>query len=268
MKQILLSSYLIDLCVYMNQKLSGKSVEDHSNSTQLLEIRSVIEKLHPIDVRLKYQLEKLFRFAQQPEQSYQDDDAPNLDPLSYKPNPDALMGRDDMSKAGENGGKNGLYKPPKFSATRFEEDDTLEKKEMRREQRRMEMVRRGEIVEALREDFGDAPEVVRETYGSAFNEAKSKALDEEDDERREFEEEHMMRLPTSKKYRSARKARMRENNRLETIVDVGRAGEFIKGIDFGDLGLNKGTITSHKRDLSGALSMAIEGKQRKKKNRK
>ncbi|CAM9928602.1 unnamed protein product, partial [Hapterophycus canaliculatus] len=67
----------------------------------------------------------------------------------------------------------------------------------KRLERRRDKLRRGEVMETLREEFGEQPETVRavgNAGASGVSEAKMKKLLEEDKERLDFEEDHMVRL--------------------------------------------------------------------------
>src|SRR5690606_11520412 len=59
----LLLSYCIDIVFYMMRKAAGKPVKDHPVIKQLVELRLILEKIKPIDERLKYQIDKLITLA-------------------------------------------------------------------------------------------------------------------------------------------------------------------------------------------------------------
>ncbi len=44
-------------------KSSGKKVKDHPVVEQLVELRAALEKIKPIETKLKYQIDKLVRIA-------------------------------------------------------------------------------------------------------------------------------------------------------------------------------------------------------------
>jgi U3 small nucleolar ribonucleoprotein protein LCP5 len=47
----------------MSHKLQGKSIENHSSIDRLVEVRTAMEKICPIDQKLKYQIDKLISMA-------------------------------------------------------------------------------------------------------------------------------------------------------------------------------------------------------------
>jgi U3 small nucleolar RNA-associated protein 3 len=55
-KYILLLSYCVNIVFYLMMKAEGQSVKDHPVVLKLVEIRSYIEKLRPIDKKLQYQV--------------------------------------------------------------------------------------------------------------------------------------------------------------------------------------------------------------------
>jgi hypothetical protein len=62
-KNQLLLNYCINLCFYMALKASGRRVKDHPVISQLLRIRTLLEKLRPLDQKLRYQIDKLLKIA-------------------------------------------------------------------------------------------------------------------------------------------------------------------------------------------------------------
>uniref|UniRef100_A0A7S1KLM3 Sas10 C-terminal domain-containing protein n=1 Tax=Percolomonas cosmopolitus TaxID=63605 RepID=A0A7S1KLM3_9EUKA len=62
-KYQLLLSYCMNLVYFLTLKASGKSVEDHPVIEYLVEQRKLLEKIKPIDDRMKYQLQKLVQIA-------------------------------------------------------------------------------------------------------------------------------------------------------------------------------------------------------------
>ena len=59
----LLLSYCTNLCFYFYLKASGIRVSDHPVVAQLVEQRALLEKLRPLETKLKYQIDKLVRAA-------------------------------------------------------------------------------------------------------------------------------------------------------------------------------------------------------------
>lgn len=125
---------------------SGKQIENDPAIDRLIEIRTVLEKIRPIDYKLRYQIDKLVKTAITGTSSASD-------PNSFKPNPSNLISKlgeeaaanddesdsddsDDEPKAAtsssqkkrsskeSSGGGSGVYVPPKLSAVHYDEGDS------------------------------------------------------------------------------------------------------------------------------------------------
>lgn len=59
----LLLSYNIDLCLLMLRKLEGKLIAQSAPLHRLVEVRVLLEKLHPLDQKFRYQIDKAIRAA-------------------------------------------------------------------------------------------------------------------------------------------------------------------------------------------------------------
>ena len=71
-------------------------MKDHPVVLRLVEIRTYIEKLRPIDKKLKYQIDKLLKMAKEGVTGEEEDaDGAGEDPLQFRPNPDALVSKVD-----------------------------------------------------------------------------------------------------------------------------------------------------------------------------
>jgi len=117
-KHLLMLSYCINIVFYLLLKSEGRPVRDHPVVLRLVEIRAYLEKLRPIDRKLKYQIDKLLKMADGKKESAAADDDDDDDPLRFKPNPDALVGKADEEDAGDAGG---AYRPPKMVPTSMDE---------------------------------------------------------------------------------------------------------------------------------------------------
>jgi U3 small nucleolar RNA-associated protein 3 len=146
------------------------------------------------------------------------------DALRFKPNPDALLADagldDDEAGLDDDGdaavaGRGGIYRPPKISAAHFE--DREEAKARKAREKKAAKARKSEIVQALREEFDDAP-LEMANIGSA-----AQYRDDDEDHRTRFEEENFLRLTVNKKER-ARLAKLRRGGgelAFESFEDFG-----------------------------------------------
>ncbi len=75
--------------------MRGRSVGGGNLLRRLLEMRTIIEKLRPLDAKLRAHTDRLLRIAAavpNDGSSLTLPRAPDVDPLSYCPNPEALLG--------------------------------------------------------------------------------------------------------------------------------------------------------------------------------
>eukprot|EP01098_Paradermamoeba_levis_P009721 TRINITY_DN4067_c0_g1_i2.p1 TRINITY_DN4067_c0_g1~~TRINITY_DN4067_c0_g1_i2.p1 ORF type:complete len:650 (+),score=283.09 TRINITY_DN4067_c0_g1_i2:47-1951(+) len=222
-KYHLLLSYCINVTFYLLLKASGKSIKDHPVINELIRIRTVLEKIKPLDVKLKYQIDKLLKTAAVGSITHAENDG-----LQYKPNPKALSkgssgGSAELAAeapAGEEE-KTGLYRAPRISAVRYEEDEKGDKKKEKEAKKAKERAKKSSMLQFLREQFSEAPEEYNSNL-TDFTDERSKIMDEEK-KRAEFEEEHFMRLPLTKQDRSKRKKALINNEfgDLEDFADIG-----------------------------------------------
>ena len=64
-KNLLLLQYLMHLVYYFLLRAEGKPVRSHPVISRLVEIRTYLEKVRPIDKKLQYQINKLLTSQQQ-----------------------------------------------------------------------------------------------------------------------------------------------------------------------------------------------------------
>merc|ERR1719414_2800171 len=107
----------------MKIKTEGRSLvsEEASKSIdRLIETRTVLERLRSIDHKLRYQVDKLVRAANVSSQNG------SVDPLEHRANLDNFDDDDDDADDGgaKKSGKEGVYKPPKLAAVRYDGDET------------------------------------------------------------------------------------------------------------------------------------------------
>eukprot|EP01016_Furgasonia_blochmanni_P037508 TRINITY_DN442_c0_g1_i2.p1 TRINITY_DN442_c0_g1~~TRINITY_DN442_c0_g1_i2.p1 ORF type:complete len:303 (-),score=80.32 TRINITY_DN442_c0_g1_i2:666-1574(-) len=85
----LLLSYCINITFYLLLKNQGRFIKDHPVIKRLIYLKTLMTKLKPIDKKLEYQISKLLRLASK-EQEAEDGKRKTSDPLSFKPNPNAM----------------------------------------------------------------------------------------------------------------------------------------------------------------------------------
>jgi U3 small nucleolar RNA-associated protein 3 len=106
---------------------------------RLVQLRSYLERVRPIDKQLAYQLDKLLRATalartQDPEAAGGSGGAAAAaDELAARPNPAALVAKAPLvAPADGEGGAGGVYRPPKLNPVAMEGDAELSRQERRR----------------------------------------------------------------------------------------------------------------------------------------
>jgi len=171
----------------------GSGAGDRVDS--VIEARVVLEKIKVLEGRMKYQIEKLVRVAEE---------APSAsvnDPLAFRPNPQALMDQETDSEGEDNGReqtheRNGIYRPPKLAPMPYTEPRAEKDKS-----------RRLPIPNALSSlaHLDPSQPFMESTSGLGSTPALTSARARELQRMTEFEEENMMRLVMKKKDARRRK---------------------------------------------------------------
>mmetsp|Transcript_115463 Transcript_115463/g.222443 ORF Transcript_115463/g.222443 Transcript_115463/m.222443 type:complete len:427 (-) Transcript_115463:39-1319(-) len=198
----LLLSYLVCLTYYMLLKARGVPVRDHPVTLRLLWVRSLLEKLKPVDQRLQYQMNRLLEMAEAKAGT-----APTAasDPRALRPGELAASVEDEgdaeeeMPDAPDQEAEDdGIYRPPRIAQVEYTGDHVGDQeraeRDFEREKRRLE---RSEFMRTLREEFNENPAEIRGSNQSAAAERAERKLAEV----QRYEEDNMVRLRPSKKER-------------------------------------------------------------------
>ena len=237
----LLLAYCINVCFYLALKCEGVSVKAHPVMKQLLELRYAIEKVRPLDGRLKHQIDRLINVANMSTEE--------RNTLGLRPNPSAFADNDEEDegegyvsdseteigssekRSVSEGRGTGVYRAPRISAAPYQLDETREEKEARKQQRKKNKLKNSAIYESLQEEFGITPELASSS-GIDRTGGDDRALQTEIDERENFEEDRFVRLTMTRKDKKALKLKEAQSRRLDRLTDLGDIG----GIDeFDDL---------------------------------
>lgn len=189
-----LVQYLQDLALLLGVKARGGPLGGLPALPRLLETRVILEKLRPIEHRLKYQVEKLLRAAMT--------GGPGAEhPLAFHPEPSNMVQEDEAAppKApGLGGGRR--YVPPHIIPVQYDS--------VGREQRAQAAAQRralsSSVLRELRDELSDAPQ---ELWGSRG--AGGERPHRGDVERTRLEESLLLRLSESRRARAARRRRQR-----------------------------------------------------------
>eukprot|EP01130_Rhizamoeba_saxonica_P009165 TRINITY_DN3724_c0_g1_i1.p1 TRINITY_DN3724_c0_g1~~TRINITY_DN3724_c0_g1_i1.p1 ORF type:complete len:585 (+),score=188.66 TRINITY_DN3724_c0_g1_i1:15-1769(+) len=174
----LLLSYCTNICYYLLCKADGKPVKDHPVIDHLVHTRVIIEKLAPLDNKLKYQIDKLLKIA-----ALGSSEGLNEGALKHKPNLKKFVNKGEVEEDPD-----AKYVVQKRMAVRY--DDDFERDE-RKKERAIKRAKNSRMAKLIMEQYGDAPEKYK------FEAKDKKALENEEIER--YEEDNMIRVNRPKK---------------------------------------------------------------------
>lgn len=194
-KYQLLLSYLTNLTYVMLKKTHGQAIEGDESIERLVEIRTVLEKMRPIDQKLKYQVDKVIAIAATGGQD-------SNDPMRFKANPDGLESKieSDGSESGSDVDDDGeeksskLYRPPKLSAVHYDGDESHTSKKDKQMESLRKRALNSDILQDLKDQYYDGPQEIREN-----RDLHRMKVDKKTKEKTRYEEEHFVRLNTTKK---------------------------------------------------------------------
>eukprot|EP00727_Mastigamoeba_balamuthi_P012537 m51a1_g7906 putative small nucleolar RNA U3 (665) ;mRNA; f:161966-164509 len=226
LKYQLLVQYCTNIAFYLALKAKGEEVKDHPVIAELVRIRTLLEKLRPLERKLKYQIDKLLKTA-----ATGTSDASN--PLRFKPRlADMASGSDSEASAGSDagasddgeGGAQGKYVAPKLREVAYDEEDADagergaagSVRARAKEAANRRKAAHQSVMQYVRSEFGEEPEE-QDVAGSALV-AESQASKN----KRRFEESAMVRLNETREERlkRARPALVDELRELSTIADI------------------------------------------------
>ncbi|XP_017287810.2 neuroguidin [Kryptolebias marmoratus] len=201
----LLLFYLQDLTHLISIKTRGGRIRESAALTRVVTVRTILEKMRPLDHKLKYQIDKLVRTAVTGTLA-------ENDPLQLRPNPENLVsklsesesedeaGRKDASekKAAHSSGKK--YVPPKIAPVHYDGDVTEADRKKAQTERQRRAALRSSVIQELRQQYSDAPEEIRDR-----RDFQSEWESREELHRKNYEESMMVRLSDPKRQKNARK---------------------------------------------------------------
>ncbi|KAG0336298.1 hypothetical protein BG004_008116 [Podila humilis] len=209
-KYHILLEYITNLSFIMYRKLSGQSIQQPPSTEiihNLIQDRVILEKMKPVEQKLKYQIDKLVRAALVGQQEGEAQmTASGADPLAFKPNPKNLV-LDNTGNAGnaeeeaeedaeDDNNRSGLYKAPKMAPVHFEEDSSAVAKRLKYQARLQSRAAKSRVMKDLVSEFDDRPEEMSlSNDGVHFG----MGMDDKQREREQYEEDNFTRTMLSKK---------------------------------------------------------------------
>ncbi|KAG7317683.1 hypothetical protein KOW79_018718 [Hemibagrus wyckioides] len=223
----LLLFYLQDVAHVMSVKADGQSLEDNDAIHRLVTIRTVLEKMRPIDQKLKYQIDKLVRTAVTGSLA-------ENDPLHFRPNPENLVSKldqfeesDDEDEDGDDKGnkkdtgkkpapKARKYIPPKIAPMHYDGDLTEADRQKELVDKRRKAAFRSSVIGELRQQYSDAPEEIRDRQ-----DFQTERDIREEQHRKNYEESMMVRLSVSRDQKAKKRRMMGMSSQLKSITHFG-----------------------------------------------
>uniref|UniRef100_A0A096M6B7 Neuroguidin, EIF4E binding protein n=1 Tax=Poecilia formosa TaxID=48698 RepID=A0A096M6B7_POEFO len=219
----LLLFYLQDLTHLISIKAEGGKIKDSEALSRVVTIRTVLEKMRPLDHKLKYQIDKLVRTAVTGSLA-------ENDPLQLRPNPDNFISKLSESEDSEDETKNKAasdkkathssgrkYVPPKIAPVHYDGDMTEADRKKAQTERQRRAALRSSVIQELRQQYSDAPEEIRDRRDFQTERESRDEL-----HRKNYEESMMVRLNMPKHEKKARKrSTMAMSGQLSAITHFG-----------------------------------------------
>eukprot|EP00043_Microstomoeca_roanoka_P026957 m.13097 g.13097 ORF g.13097 m.13097 type:complete len:290 (+) comp7152_c0_seq1:195-1064(+) len=210
LKNQLMLDYLANMTLLLNLKLRGKSIIGHNVVERLVFLKVMMDKLKPLDRKLKYQIDKIVKIAATEDQGAADD------ALQFRPNPSALRPKDGTADAKDGQGReDGIYQPPKIAAAPYTDDDPAAAREEKRKERERQRLLQSTMMQELRDQISDRPEQIMEYEASQIAHLKGGRQSKRDIEVERYEEDNFIRLNRGKK----EKKRSNPRNALADLAD-------------------------------------------------
>ncbi|GFN95245.1 neuroguidin-like [Plakobranchus ocellatus] len=211
-KNQLMGSYMANLALLVDKKTSGQSVREDPSIDRLVEIRTVLEKMRPIEHKLKYQINKVVT-------AYKEKKQDPSDPRKFRANFGAFANAsesdssDDEEKGSEDKPK--TYVAPKLAPVHYSDDETPEDRLKKQTEKKTKKALSSAMLREMREQYTDAPIEITESRDLHRIRDNRKMK-----ERTEYEETNFMRLPVSKK-ESAGMRKLGTMSALGALADFG-----------------------------------------------
>ncbi|KAH9503445.1 hypothetical protein Btru_067958 [Bulinus truncatus] len=213
-KNQLMAGYMVNLGLLMDKKSSGQSISEDPSIDRLVEIRTVLEKMRPIEHKIKYQINKLVT-------AYKECKLDPSDPRKYQPKFASLanVSQDDVSdqEGGEQENaddKNKAYVAPKLAPVYYSDDETAEERKKKMSEKKMKRAISSAMLREMREQYTDAPIEIIESHDLHRIRENRKERD-----RIEYEESNFVRLSVSRKEMAARR-------KMGTMSALGALADF------------------------------------------
>ncbi|RLN02961.1 hypothetical protein BBJ28_00000933 [Nothophytophthora sp. Chile5] len=188
-----------------------ENVKEHPVFKELVRYRTLLERVRPLDRKMKYQVDKMLKVAVAGGKGLDES-------LSYAPNPDQLAAEDgqDDEEEGVEGAKDGIYRAPRLASVPYEEEERAQVKQAKKDERNRKRLQKSTILSELREEFSERPTEILASGTSVVD----KEIAREEAEKKDFEESRFVRLVTSRKDKIRKRQREQEANRADNVGSI------------------------------------------------
>ncbi|CAG5128875.1 unnamed protein product [Candidula unifasciata] len=240
-KNQLMASYMANLGLLMDKKTSGLTVKDDPSIDRLVENRTVLEKMRPMEHKLKYQINKVVT-------AYKEGMLDPNDPRKFKANFGAFANVPIQNSSDEEDAaikekaqdKFKAYVVPKLTPVYYSDDETAEERTKKMQEKTSKRALSSAMLREMREQFTDAPVEITESQNLHRFKDNRKMQ-----EKLEYEENNFVRLSVSKK-ESAGMRKMGTMSALGSLADFDHFGEFDANTEGGHTKKRKVTHKKHK----------------------
>eukprot|EP00055_Hartaetosiga_balthica_P017298 m.114825 g.114825 ORF g.114825 m.114825 type:complete len:307 (+) comp9284_c0_seq2:47-967(+) len=211
-KNHMMIDYLGNLLVLLMTKLEGKDIVDSAVVDRLIFLQVLMDKIKPIDKKLRYQVDKVVKLAISGSDGNDDDD----NDLSLKPNPSRLKPKvGAIAEGGEEKSSSGAYQPPKMAAMPYHDDDPASIRAQKRQDRERKHMLNSSLMKELTTHVSDRPEELTEMEAASIGNLKAGQQAKKNREVEEYEESNFVRINRGKKS----KKRSNPKSALHEIAD-------------------------------------------------
>uniref|UniRef100_A0A8R1DJ81 Neuroguidin n=1 Tax=Caenorhabditis japonica TaxID=281687 RepID=A0A8R1DJ81_CAEJA len=248
LKNFEMTAYLGELTVLMSKMMKGESISKDTSVKRALKHRVLIEKINPIEDKMKPQIEKLLTKSSET--------GPTKDNLRVRLENMDVNDDDEGNEEEEDGNDDEKstkeakkYVAPRIRAVRYEEENETSNKQVEKAKRR---AMQSSLIMELKNQYSDAPEEIREISEKKY---------QYDHEREKYEEDNFTRIRLSKE----QKRRSEQLGRAETLDDLLSFGDYMMR---GEDGRALTEQNKRKRTASSAGASSTKRHKKSQKERK
>lgn len=201
-----LLAYMHDLAYLMYEMSYGNKIEGDAAIERLVYLRTVLERIRPLEHRMRTQIERLISLSGSVENKTK----------VLRPHPERLKMDENEGKSSDSDqgslkeAKVKKYVPPKVVAVHYNDEETAGNREIERARRR---ALQSSLVQDLRAHYSEAPEEFKDDV--VMRKRKQRDIEKE-----KYEEDYLIRLQMTKKERHYKRLESRQNI-LDELLDFG-----------------------------------------------